>query len=359
VIAADFSHRAFRVAVNGQFSVSDDTKLVLSTALSTSKVGVRVPDTKPKEVDFVYLRKDAKRGSFSYFFSYPLSAFARQRNTQMSEGGTASEQTSGSSPGTFRLRIPNTVHQAVGSRQLLPEETYKVRVDNPSTSNKTYATIQVNATDAAANAVTERINRAYVVPARLSRPSARPALDRSGRHDSTPSCAKRAPRHVRCFMLVGSGVQHLSFSADPKGYGPLDLRDAYNLPRGTGAGQQLAVVFAYDAPSAEGDLAHYRKQGRPTSREMSQRWSVLVVRRCITRRTCGVGGRMPGPAPAAVALHTSPSPPTRAIRPVTCARLQTYRRWLLRRRVSRFTTRSGSAYFMVGSWPAARVCRHR
>jgi hypothetical protein len=139
VIAADFSHRAFRVAVNGQFRVSDDLKLVLSTAHSTSKVGVSVPGAKPKEVDFVYLRKDAKRGSFSYFFgsvprapvlvnpvkpsnvtvgtltsevrshlgggdkttfdtiqgfngipvdldrSYPLSAFARQRNTYYSD----------------------------------------------------------------------------------------------------------------------------------------------------------------------------------------------------------------------------------------------------------------------------------
>ena len=80
------------------------------------------------------------------------------------------------------------------------------------------------------------------MPAKPSRPAARPASNRSGRHDWTPACAKPAPRHVRCFALVRSGVQHLSFAADPKGYGPQDLRDAYNLPRGTGAGQTLAVV---------------------------------------------------------------------------------------------------------------------
>jgi hypothetical protein len=65
-----------------------------------------------------------------------------------------------------------TWHSADRSR--IDRDTYQVRVDNPSVSKKAYATIQVKATDAAGNAVTERINRAYVVPANPSQPAARP-----------------------------------------------------------------------------------------------------------------------------------------------------------------------------------------
>ncbi|MEP6525670.1 MAG: S53 family peptidase [Nocardioidaceae bacterium] len=542
VIATDFSHRGFRVAVNGQFSVTDDMKLVLSTADSTSKAGVSVPGAKAKEVDFVYLRNDAKNGSFGSFYgsvpsapllvnpvkpsdvtvgtltsqvrshlaagarttfdtiqgfngipadldlAYPRSAFGRQHNRYYSDergrhsfrvdfrflpgdffdfesgvpftrpsvwdnyflgnpnatwwplveayfhyppfrdavmfgrphtyqaaeavdadwfkgpirpgvghsirsaptgfacsacrtGDTmrffldsltdsmpshagayyagkgprwtissngrllasgrympfgflkvpAAEKTykldasvvpdvkvwtqstrahdvwtfkskhgKGPLPLIFpRYRLPVTLlgrakHDVMRFRLDLPhlaraagpritsaslrlsynggitwqpadlsridQDTYKVRVDNPSASKKTYATIEVKATDAAGNAVTERINHAYVVPLKLSRPAARPASDRSDRHDWKPACGRPAPLHLRCFALVRSGVQHLSFAADPKGYGPQELRGAYNLPRGTGAGQTLAVVVAYDAPTAEADLAHYRKQ---------------------------------------------------------------------------------------------------
>jgi subtilase family serine protease len=44
------------------------------------------------------------------------------------------------------------------------------------------------------------------------------------------------------------------------GYGPSALRNAYNLPSLTaGAGQTVAVVDAYDNPTAVSDLAHYRE----------------------------------------------------------------------------------------------------
>jgi subtilase family serine protease len=46
-------------------------------------------------------------------------------------------------------------------------------------------------------------------------------------------------------------------SAAPSGYGPADLKAAYALPSG-GAGATVAVVDAYDDPSAERDLATYR-----------------------------------------------------------------------------------------------------
>jgi hypothetical protein len=42
------------------------------------------------------------------------------------------------------------------------------------------------------------------------------------------------------------------------GYGPAEIRSAYNLTAATGAGRTVAIVDAYDAPTAEQDLATYR-----------------------------------------------------------------------------------------------------
>ncbi|WP_245797759.1 S53 family peptidase [Mangrovactinospora gilvigrisea] len=49
-------------------------------------------------------------------------------------------------------------------------------------------------------------------------------------------------------------------AATPSGFGPSDLRSAYNLPANGGAGQTIAIVDAYDDPNAEADMATYRKQ---------------------------------------------------------------------------------------------------
>jgi subtilase family serine protease len=47
----------------------------------------------------------------------------------------------------------------------------------------------------------------------------------------------------------------------PSGYGPSDLQNAYNLPSSTaGSGETVAIVDAYDDPTAESDLATYRAQ---------------------------------------------------------------------------------------------------
>jgi subtilase family serine protease len=47
----------------------------------------------------------------------------------------------------------------------------------------------------------------------------------------------------------------------PSGYGPSDLQSAYKLPSSTaGSGQTVAIVDAYNDPTAEADLAVYRAQ---------------------------------------------------------------------------------------------------
>jgi len=69
---------------------------------------------------------------------------------------------------------------------------------------------------------------------------------------------------VACDALVrtdsASQPGAITTQAAPPGYGPTDLRSAYNLT-GTGSGvQTVAIVDAYDDPMAENDLAVYRKQ---------------------------------------------------------------------------------------------------
>jgi hypothetical protein len=50
--------------------------------------------------------------------------------------------------------------------------------------------------------------------------------------------------------LIGSGILG--------GYSPADLRSAYNVPEKGGAGQTIAIIGAYDYPTAAEDLATYR-----------------------------------------------------------------------------------------------------
>jgi subtilase family serine protease len=63
---------------------------------------------------------------------------------------------------------------------------------------------------------------------------------------------------IRVDRLHKGRVRHQSA---PVGYGPSDLQSAYSLPGATAGGHQsIAVVDSYDDPSAERDLAVYRKQ---------------------------------------------------------------------------------------------------
>lgn len=70
---------------------------------------------------------------------------------------------------------------------------------------------------------------------------------------------------MRCLSRIGvdsrSGNGPFSY---PRGYGPPDLRSAYRLPKTGGNGKVVAIVDAFDSPSAESDLAVYREQyGQP------------------------------------------------------------------------------------------------
>ena len=96
-------------------------------------------------------------------------------------------------------------------------------------------------------------------------PSGGAAADRS-KMTVEAACAPAEPGYAQCYALrrtdiaarAAAGVTPMVV---PDGFGPADLQSAYALPGSTaGAGMTVAIVDAYDLPTAEADLATYRTQ---------------------------------------------------------------------------------------------------
>jgi hypothetical protein len=82
-------------------------------------------------------------------------------------------------------------------------------------------------------------------------------------YPSVPVCERVRPGSgaMRCLSTTRANPDGTVLkSATPGGFGPTDLRSAYNLPASGGAGRIVAVVDAFDDPTAESDLAAYRSQ---------------------------------------------------------------------------------------------------
>ncbi|MFC4534306.1 carboxypeptidase regulatory-like domain-containing protein [Sphaerisporangium dianthi] len=82
-----------------------------------------------------------------------------------------------------------------------------------------------------------------------------------------PLCDAPAEGRFSCFAMrrgrpegAARRMGPMAAGATPEGHGPADLLDAYDLPADGGAGETIAVVAAFDAPTAEADLAVYRAQ---------------------------------------------------------------------------------------------------
>jgi subtilase family serine protease len=78
-------------------------------------------------------------------------------------------------------------------------------------------------------------------------------------------CSGDAPGTAQCKALVRTQKDRVTPLATkgPTGYGPADLQAAYSLPAASGApgsGPLVAIVDAYDLPSAESDLNAYRSR---------------------------------------------------------------------------------------------------
>ncbi len=81
------------------------------------------------------------------------------------------------------------------------------------------------------------------------------------------ACGRAAPGHARCFALVRTDAAARAAAtradlsaATPPGFGPASLESAYSLPISDGSGQTIALVDAFNDPTAGADLAAYRAQ---------------------------------------------------------------------------------------------------
>lgn len=75
----------------------------------------------------------------------------------------------------------------------------------------------------------------------------------------SPVCGPVPLGYSRCFAVQVTGVSQPYGVTAPSGYGPADFQSAYNLPSANkGNGQTVAIVDAFDDPTAESDLAKYR-----------------------------------------------------------------------------------------------------
>src|SRR5579859_4262240 len=112
----------------------------------------------------------------------------------------------------------------------------------------------------------------------------------AGTATAQPVCQRPSAGRMGCLALrVPAPAGHLAPQATPKGYGPADLRSAYRLPGTGGAGQTVAIVDAYDYPSAESDLATYRTTyGLP---------ACTTANGCFRKVDEHGGTRYPKPAP--------------------------------------------------------------
>ncbi|MEP6666972.1 MAG: S8 family serine peptidase, partial [Nocardioidaceae bacterium] len=148
----------------------------------------------------------------------------------------------------------------------LDKNSFRVSYISPSpTREHHFVSLLVTAKDAAGRTVTERAIRAYQInkphgpPSPAQRPS--PSHADSGQADgATRACAAHSTRTYNCFALIERrGQEALTKAGDPAGWGAQELRDAYAIPTSS-SDQTVAVVVAFNYPSAEADMNKYRRQ---------------------------------------------------------------------------------------------------
>ena len=112
------------------------------------------------------------------------------------------------------------------------------------------------------------VTAAALAAAALAIPAAASAAAPAA-HSSQRTCAVSVkPGFATCFARVvtvhGAPLQGMAGSvrpnATPSGYGPSDIRSAYNLGSSSSGGRTVAIVDAYNDPTAASDLNVYRSQ---------------------------------------------------------------------------------------------------
>jgi subtilase family serine protease len=77
-------------------------------------------------------------------------------------------------------------------------------------------------------------------------------------HSSARVCPAAGPGEASCHAVIRTDIT--PNASTPSGYFPADLRSAYNLTSSGSSSQTIAIVDAFDDPTAEADLAVYRAQ---------------------------------------------------------------------------------------------------
>jgi N-acetylneuraminic acid mutarotase len=88
-----------------------------------------------------------------------------------------------------------------------------------------------------------------------------PKLSADGQTEQVcPVPTKKGQMQCMSVLRVHTGKSSRAAGTAPDGYGPSDIRAAYNLPATGGDGMTVAIVDAFDDPTAEADLAAWRAQ---------------------------------------------------------------------------------------------------
>jgi subtilase family serine protease len=110
-------------------------------------------------------------------------------------------------------------------------------------------------------ALTVTLGAAAATAAVVAIPAAASPTQPAGRHGSERVCADAPAGYAACQARVVTDSQGKPLAtATPSGYGPADIRSAYNLGSSASGGRTVAIVDAYNDPTAEADLGVYRSQ---------------------------------------------------------------------------------------------------
>jgi subtilase family serine protease len=124
-------------------------------------------------------------------------------------------------------------------------------------------------TASAASASTAQTHPHVSIASELSHSAhaSQPARTKANSRSTHVCAAVIVVGHQSCMLLKRDGLHSIRASASPDaipagvGYGPSQLQSAYNLTSASaanGAGRTIAIVDAYDDPTAAADLATYR-----------------------------------------------------------------------------------------------------
>jgi hypothetical protein len=136
-------------------------------------------------------------------------------------------------------------------------DSFRLQYQQPELADTNgFATLRIAATDATGASVQQTVTRAYPLAVTDVAPPPDGPPTRSDLADvcSTPV----APPFASCFARITPAAAAAS-ADEPTGLSPADIRSAYGLGSSGGDDVTVAVVVAYDNPSAEADLAVYRE----------------------------------------------------------------------------------------------------